>query len=82
VPKKPLVDISMNFVLGLLRSKIGKESIFVLVDRFFKMIYYISCYKTDDVTNITDLFFREIVWLHSVPRRIVSDCDVKFLSYF
>jgi hypothetical protein len=46
------------------------------------MIYYISCYKTDDVTNITDLFFREIVWLHRVPRSIVSDCDVKFLSYF
>ena len=82
MPKKPLVDISMNFVLGLLRSKIGKESIFVLVNRFFKMIYYISCYKTDDVTNITDLFFREIVWLHRVPRSIVSDCDVKFLSYF
>jgi hypothetical protein len=46
------------------------------------MMHFILYYKTDDTTNITDLFFKEIVWLHSVPRSIVSDRDVKCLSYF
>jgi hypothetical protein len=47
IPERPWDSISMDFVLGLPITHKGSDSIYVLVDIFFKLAHFIPCQKTN-----------------------------------
>ena len=46
------------------------------------MAHVIPCKKKIDVVQVVDIFFREIVRLHGLPKSIIFDRDISLLVIF
>ncbi|XP_077221921.1 uncharacterized protein LOC143855725 [Tasmannia lanceolata] len=73
IPEALWEDVSLDFVLGLPRTHRKKDSIIVVVERFSNMAHFVASEKTYDASKVADLYFQEIVKLHSIPNTFMLD---------
>jgi hypothetical protein len=74
-------ELSLDFVTGLPKSK-GYEAILVVVDRLSKYAHFILLKHPYTAKSIAEVFVREIVRLHGIPKSVISDRDPIFISHF
>ncbi|XP_038973019.1 uncharacterized protein LOC120105044 [Phoenix dactylifera] len=82
VPTRPWESVSMDFLGGLPKTRRGHDYLFVVVDRFSKMVVLMPCKKSITGEEAARLFFENVWKIFGLPSSIVSDRDSRFLSKF
>jgi hypothetical protein len=72
----------MDFVTGLPQTQKGNDSIWVIIDRLTKVAHFILVKTTFGGAALARIYLKEIVRLHGIPRKIVSDRGTQFTSKF
>jgi hypothetical protein len=72
----------MDFILGLPKTPIGEDSIWVVVDCLTKSVHFIPVKVNDPMDKLARLYVQNIVRLHGVALAIISDRGSHFTSRF
>jgi transposase InsO family protein len=72
----------MDFIVGLPCTQAGYDSIWVIVDQLTEVTDFIPVNTTYSGAKLTELYMSQIVCLHGVPKKIVSDRGSQFTSKF
>ncbi|KAK8658830.1 hypothetical protein V6N13_029049 [Hibiscus sabdariffa] len=72
----------MDFVSGLPLTPKKNDAIWVIVDRFTKSAHFLPIRMDFGYQRLAELYVREIIRLHGVPKSIISDRDPRFTSKF
>jgi len=71
----------MDFIIGLTKS-LGKEVIWVIVDRFSKYAHFVTLSHPYSAKAVAQAYMDNIFRPHGILKSIVSDRDTIFLSTF
>jgi hypothetical protein len=72
----------MDFIMGLPRTQLGYDSIWVIVDQLTMVAHFIPIKATYSGPQLAELYMSRIVCLCGVPKKIVSDRGTQFTSKF
>jgi len=72
----------MDFITGLQKIVKQHDSIMVIVARLTKVSHFILVKSMFSVSDVARVFIKDVVRLHGVLKKIVSERDAKFTSKF
>jgi uncharacterized membrane-anchored protein YitT (DUF2179 family) len=72
----------MDFIVGLPRTPTGFDSIWVIVDILTKVAHFIPVRTNYTGATLAEMYMTQIVCLHGVHKKIMSDRGLQFTSRF
>ena len=72
----------MDLVTHLPTTSAGFDSVYTVVDRLSKYVYFMPCTASVTADDLAQLFLANVVCKHGMPKRIISDRDPRFTSRF
>jgi hypothetical protein len=82
VPDAPWETITTDLMTDLPRTRAGHTAIVVFVDRLTKMVHIAPTTTQCTAEDFARLFLDNVVKLHGLPRKIISDRDPRFTGKF
>jgi hypothetical protein len=82
IPEWKWEEIGMDFITGLPLTKRHKDMLRVIVDHLTKSAHFLAVNQKDSAKKLVEIYVREIVSKHGVPKKIVSDRGSVFTSTF
>lgn len=81
IPDRPWASVSMDFITCLPPSG-GYTGLYVVVCRLTKYAHFIPYEGSLSARQTAELFFKNVVKIHGLPKEIVSDRDGRFTGAF
>jgi len=81
IPEECWDVISMDFILELPESG-GYDSIMVAIDSAGKRSHFVETVTTVTAAGAANLYLRNVWKLHSLLRKVISDCGLQFVAAF
>jgi RNase H-like domain found in reverse transcriptase/Reverse transcriptase (RNA-dependent DNA polymerase)/Integrase zinc binding domain/Chromo (CHRromatin Organisation MOdifier) domain len=83
IPQRRWEQVGIDYIMPLPRTK-GTEynGIMTMVDKLTKMIHLAPCTTAITAEGSADIFYKQVVRYHGMPKAIISDRDTRFTSSF
>ena len=74
--------INMDFIVGLPRSSMQHDTIWVILDRIKKSTHFLLIKTTHSTEDYANLYIQEVVRIHGVRDTIILDRGAQFSTLF
>ena len=82
-PPGPWENVGVNLITQLLcDTKLKMDSVAVYIDHYFDQCHLMPVDFTVIIKSIAEVYYTDIFQLHSLPKKIFSDCESQFAAQY
>jgi hypothetical protein len=72
----------MDFIVGLPLTARKFDLMWVIMDQLSKSVHFIHVHTCCDTRRYAEIYIARVLWLHGVPKMIISNGGSQFVTRF